>query len=488
MFKTVELGRKMSKEKFRGALPKLREDLLAAHAELREKKLSVIFIMAGADAAGKGEVVQRLTEWLDPHGVDTYAFWEADSGDLPENARYWHAMPGRGRIGIFFGSWYTAPMVEKVYGRWKAKDFNKALSRIVFFENMLVEDGTIIVKIWLHLSKKEQEKAIKKLEKDGRATGKDWKHFKMYDKFMQVSEQIVSQTDSGPAPWHLVEAADRRHREFTCGSILLKAIRSRLATLKTKSSAKADVIPVNIPDAGEISVLDKVDLTQKLTDEEYRKSLEKYQTRLSKLAWTAFEKKQSMVLAFEGWDAAGKGGAIRRVIESMDPRLYRVVGIAAPTDEERAQHYLWRFWRRLPYPAGTTTIFDRSWYGRVLVERVEGFAPVADWSRAYLEINDFEDQIVSHGIILNKFFLHISPEEQLKRFKERENVAYKQFKITQEDWRNRNKWDDYEVAINEMIIRCGTTMAPWTLVAANDKHFARIQVLKTIVKNLENAL
>jgi polyphosphate:AMP phosphotransferase len=483
MFKSVELGRKMPKEKFQDALPQLRSDLLEAHAQMREQKFNVIFIMAGADAAGKGQVVQRLAEWLDPHGVDTHAFWEKDTDNQPEYTRYWHAMPGRGRIGIFFGSWYTQPMLRRVYGKSKKREFTNALSRITFFENMLVQDGTVIVKIWLHLSHKDQEKAIRQLETEGRATEKDWQHFKIFDKFIQVSEQIVTQTDSGSAPWHLVEAADHRHRDYTCGTILLHAIRQRLATVKAKPADK----PVNTPEAGEMSVLDRVDLKQTLSDAEYEKTLEKYQAKLGKLSWAAKEKKQSMILVFEGWDAAGKGGTIRRVIESMDPRLYRVIGIAAPTDEERAQHYLWRFWRRLPHP-GTTTIFDRSWYGRVLVERVEGFAPVNDWSRAYLEINDFEDQLTSHGIILNKFWLHISQEEQLRRFKERQETTYKQYKITDEDWRNRKKWNDYEFAVNEMIIRCNTTRAPWTLVAANDKRFARIQVLKTVVKSLEEAL
>lgn len=483
MFKTVELGRKMPKEKFQDALPKLRAELLDAHAQLHDQKFSVIFIMAGADAAGKGQVVQRLAQWLDPHGVDTHAFWESDPEKLPEYARYWHAMPGRGRIGIFFGSWYTGPMLRRVYGETKGKEFTSALSRITFFENMLVQDNTVIVKIWLHLSRKEQEQAIRQQEKEGRSSAMDWKHFKMYDKFIEVSEQIVTQTDSGAAPWHLVEAADHRHRDYTCGTILLHAIRQKLAAPKVKAEEK----PINVPEAEEISVLDNVNLKLKLSDSEYRKSLEKYQAKLGKLSWAAKEKKKSMILVFEGWDAAGKGGAIRRVIESMDPRLYRVIGIAAPTDEERAQHYLWRFWRRLPHP-GISAIFDRSWYGRVLVERVEGFAPLADWSRAYLEINDFEDQLSDHGIIINKFFLHISPEEQLKRFKERQQTAYKQYKITEEDWRNRNKWGDYEIAINEMIIRCNTVAAPWTLVAATDKQFARIQVLKTVVKSLEKAL
>ena len=220
---------------------------------------------------------------------------------------------------------------------------------------------------------------------------------------------------------------------------------------------------------------------------EYDQQLAKHQAELSQLVWAAQRQKRSMVLVFEGWDAAGKGSAIRRVAQAMDPRLYHVVGIAAPTDEERAHHYLWRFWRRLPR-AGITTIFDRSWYGRVLVERVEGFAPPEDWNRAFHEINEFEERLVEHGIVVLKFWLHISPDEQLARFKERQTVAYKQYKITDEDWRNRKKWDDYTIAVDEMIARCGTDSAPWTIVAANDKRYARIQILKTIVHRLRAAL
>jgi polyphosphate kinase 2 (PPK2 family) len=224
-----------------------------------------------------------------------------------------------------------------------------------------------------------------------------------------------------------------------------------------------------------------------LTASAYATQLAKAQRELSHLAWKARRKGVSMVLMFEGWDAAGKGSAIRRVTQGMDPRLYRVVGVAAPTDEERAQHYLWRFWRHLPR-AGFTTIFDRSWYGRVLVERVEGFAQPADWQRAYAEINAFEEQLASHGIVLGKFWVHISPAEQLRRFQERQTVAYKQYKITDEDWRNREKWPLYQQAVDDMVARCSTAYAPWTLVPGNDKKYARVKILQTIVERLDDAL
>ncbi len=497
MFECVELGHRLAKEQYDAELPRLRSELLQAHFQLRGRDFPVIIIVSGADGAGKGALVHRLNDWLDPHGVETHAFWEAsdEERERPPYWRFWRAMPGRGRIGILFGSWYSEPLVDRVYGRIRNSDFDAALDRIAAFEQMLVDDGAVLVKLWLHLAKAEQKQALRKLDKEGRVTPLDWKHFKMFDRFIQATERTIRRTDSGPAPWHLIEATDRRYREFTAGTLLLQAIRQRLRTAAAaaksgarESGAAAKERPARKARAAPAeSVLDRVDLTQKLTEAEYRDALESHQTRLARLAWTAHEKKRSMVMVFEGWDAAGKGSAIRRITQAMDPRLYRIVGIAAPTDEERAQHYLWRFWRQLPR-AGFTTLFDRSWYGRVLVERVEGLTPEAAWQRAYHEINEFEEQLTGHGILMNKFWIHISPGEQLRRFKEREAVSYKQYKITREDWRNRKKWADYTVAVNDMVTRCSTEFAPWTLVPGNDKRFARVQILKTIVDRLEAAL
>ena len=495
MFEAAELGRKMSKEEYDAKVPKMRAELLNAHFALKGQKFPVIVIISGADGAGKGEVVHRLNEWLDPRGVETHAFWQMsdEERERPRYWRFWRSLPGRGRIGILFGSWYSEPIIRRVYGDTKNSKLDSALDRIADFEKMLTEDGAVFVKLWLHLPKKAQRKALKKLEKVGRTTATDWKHFNLYDKFRKVSERAIRRTDSGAAPWHIIEATDRRYREFTVGTILRDAIQHKLQEAARKAAVKAAAAKVDLPEpkkSGRIklaSLLDHVDLKQKLAIPEYKKALAQQQEKLSKLAWAAYQKKRSMVMVFEGWDAGGKGSAIRRVTQALDPRLYRIVGIAAPTDEERAQHYLWRFWRHLPR-AGFSTIFDRSWYGRLLVERVEGFAREADWGRAYHEINDFEEQLTEHGIIVNKFWVHISKEEQLRRFKERQKVAYKQYKIADEDWRNRKKWDPYVEAINDMIARCSTEYAPWTIVAGNDKKFARIQILKTICERLEEAL
>jgi len=491
MFEAAELGHAVSAKQFAAEAPKLRSRLLAAHFKLREAGFPVLVIVSGADGAGKGELVQRLNEWLDPRGVQTHAFWDPsdEERERPAFWRFWRAMPGRGRIGIFFGSWYTEPIVGRVFGRLKRGAFDAALERIAALERMLVDDGALLVKLWLHLPRKQQKKRLEHLEASGRIAPDDWKNFKHYDEFTAASERALRHTDVPAAPWHVIEAGDRRYRELAATRLLLDALETRLEAPRAAPTAAAKTArpgPKRVAAQAD-SILAHVDLAQRLSEADYARRLEKQQAKLARLTWAAHEKKRSLVLLFEGWDAAGKGSAIRRLTQAIDPRLHRVVGIAAPTDEERAQHYLWRFWRHLPR-AGFTTIFDRSWYGRVLVERVEGFASPPEWSRAYHEINQFEEQLVEHGIVLGKFWLHIGRQEQLRRFRERETVAYKQYKITDEDWRNRAKWPAYEQAVNEMIARCSTEFAPWTLVAGNDKRFARVQILETVVACVEAAL
>jgi len=496
MFEAAELGRQFTKAQYDAALAKLRPALLEAHFALKDTKVPVIVIVSGADGAGKGEVVHRLNEWLDPRGVDTQAFWQSsdEERERPRWWRFWRSLPARGRVGILFGSWYSEPIIRRVYGEIKTSKLDTEMDRVAFFEKMLADDGAVIVKLWFHLSKKAQRRRLKDLESDPkthwRVLPSDWKHLKLYDKFTEVSERAIRRTDAGHAPWHLIEAADRRYRELTAGQILLQAIEAKLRELKQPKpalvAAKTAKAPARRGKAG-ITILDRVNLSQRLTDKEYEAQLAKWQGRLTRLAWTAWEKQVASVAVFEGWDAAGKGSAIRRVTAAMDPRLYRIIPIAAPTDEERARHYLWRFWRHLPR-AGLTTIFDRSWYGRVLVERVEGFAREDEWRRAFLEINDFEEQLAESGIVVSKFWVHIGKDEQLRRFQQREEIAFKRYKITAEDWRNREQWDAYKSAINDMVAHTSTEFAPWTLVAGNDKKFARVQIVKTLCKHLEAAL
>ncbi len=494
MLKEADASRTMSPARYDAGLTKLRTTLLNAHFKLRDQKFPVIVIVSGADGAGKGELVQRLNEWLDPRGVSTHAFWNTsdEERERPDYWRFWRSLPANGRIGILFGSWYSHPIIGRTMHKLKRSKFDTALDRVVAFEKMLTDEGALIIKIWLHLSKPAQKTRLKKLEKAGRIAPDDWKHYKLYGRFTKISNEALTHTNTETNPWHVIEASNRRYREFTVGRLLLTSLQARL---RKKKAVKPKAIPTasaivtgKIPTAKKtVLELGKVDLTQKLTAIEYEKQLAHEQVRLSKLVWAAYEKKRSMVLAFEGWDAGGKGSAIRRLTQAMDPRLYNVVGIAAPTDEERAQHYLWRFWRQLPR-GGTSTIFDRTWYGRVLVERVEGFATTEQWGRAYGEIVDFEAQLAEKGCLVHKFWIHISPEEQLRRFKERQTVSYKQFKITDEDWRNREKWPDYAQAVDDMVARTNTTVAPWTLVSGNDKKFARVQIVRTVAQRLEELL
>jgi polyphosphate:AMP phosphotransferase len=369
------------------------------------------------------------------------------------------------------------------------------LSEIAFFEQMLAEDGVLIVKLWIHLSKKGLKRRLRRLEGDPatrwRVTKADWKHFKKYDRYIEASEHAIRRTDTSDAPWLLVEASDERYRDLMAGRTLLERFRSRLAVAapppRPTAPAGSPAPPPAMSREASLTILDRVDLKRKLALPEYDRRLGKAQGRLGRLVRTAFEKKRSSVVVFEGWDASGKGGNIRRLTAAMDPRTYRVISIAAPTDEEKARHYLWRFWRHVPR-AGYVTVYDRSWYGRVLVERVEGFARSEEWSRAYLEINDFEQQLAGHGIVLAKFWLHVDEKEQLRRFRERETVAWKRHKIGPEDWRNREKWALYEEAASDMIARTSTAQAPWTLVPANDKRVARVSVVESLCARLERAL
>jgi len=492
MFETAELGQKVGKQEYEERATELRAELLEAQVRFREVGFPVILLFAGVDGAGKGETTNVLNEWMDPRWILTRAYAEPSEEELerPEFWRYWRDLPGNGELGVFLSAWYSQPLLDRVHGRISESELDGRLERILSFERTLANSGAVILKCWMHLGRKPQKKRLESLEKDPlqswRVTKRDWEHWKMYGDFVSAAERIIMRTSTGQAPWVIIEGADRNFRSLEVGTRLVEAIERRLAAPGEHASD-----PAPEPEASErgarILVLSSLDLTKKLEKKNYTRKRDELQARLNLLHRKARDRKMSVALVFEGWDAAGKGGAIRRITPALDARDYQVIQIAAPSDEEKAHHYLWRFWRHLSR-TGRFMIFDRSWYGRVLVERVEGFATDLEWRRAYAEINAFEQQLVAYGIVLVKFWLHVSPEEQARRFQSRADFPYKRWKLTDEDWRNREKRGRYELAVNDMIERTSTPIAPWVLVEAEDKRYARIKVLKSVCESLELAL
>jgi polyphosphate:AMP phosphotransferase len=490
MFESAEVGNKVEKRDYNAAVPKVRAALLQTQRDLAQSPLSVVIVVGGVEGAGKSETVNLLHEWMDARGIQTHALAAPsdEERERPAMWRFWRLLPPKGRIGIFFGSWYTDPIINRVFHRESAARYDLALERIADFERMLVQENTVVVKLWMHLSKDAQRKRLKSLQADPkqrwRVTKKDWEYFEKYDRFRRVSEHALQRTSTAEAPWLIVEASDPRYRALTVTRLLQEAIQQRLEAIQ--STPKQKIVP-DRPKPKPVNVLRQLDLTSKVKDSTYDKKLIKYEAELSELSRRLHNEKRSAILVFEGPDAAGKGGAIRRLTGAMDARLYQVTSVAAPTDEERAHPYLWRFWRHLPRQ-GRVTIYDRSWYGRVLVERIEGFCAPDAWGRAYSEINAFEEQLTDFGVILVKFWLAISPEEQLRRFKDREATPYKQYKITEEDWRNREKWNSYEAAACDMIEKTSAENSPWVVVPAEDKNTARLTVMKTVCKAIDKGL
>jgi polyphosphate:AMP phosphotransferase len=496
MVEAAELGHKIDKTRYEQEAPPLRSALLDAQYEMLERKKSpLIILISGVDGAGKGETVNLLSEWMDPRHLQVHAMGKPtdEEDDRPRMWRFWRALPPRGKTGIFFGSWYTDPIIDRVLGKSDDRSLDQALGEILRFERMLHDEGALVLKFWFHLAKKAQKRRLKGLEKDPRTrwrvTPQDWKNFEHYDEFRRVSERVLRETSTGAAPWQVVEGEDGNYRNLTVGNAILSALRRRFDEEdRPAERRRAVTAPAPLtPSIDQVHLLDALDLSRKISKDTYEAKLEEQQGRLNLLTRHKNFRNRSLICVFEGADAAGKGGSIRRITGALDARIYKVIPVAAPTEEEKAQPYLWRFWRHIP-GHGTVAIFDRSWYGRVLVERVEGFCSEDDWMRAYNEINDFEEQLSKSSMIVSKFWLQISKEEQLARFEERQNIDFKRFKITEEDWRNREKWGSYAVAASDMIERTSTEHAPWTLVESNDKRHARIKILETLCDRLERSL
>jgi len=486
MFESVTIGHRIGKERYRREVSGLRDDLLAAQYRLLERaEFPLLILLHGVDGAGRSETMNLLSEWLDPRHLRAEAFdFGSDDGGRPPMWRFWQVLPPRGRIGLFFGSWYTQPIEERVRHALGREGFEHRLEQIRHFERMLVAEGALVLKLWFHLSKTTQDERLQQLADDPltawRVTPDDRRRQRHYGRYVRIAGEALRETSTGEAPWHVIDGSDPRYRALATGRLLLEAL---LARLDGPRPAIAPPAPPPQPALDARELLDTLDYSRRLMAKDYEHELAAAQGRLNLLTRDKRMHGRSLVIVFEGMDAAGKGGAIRRVTGALDARYYRVVPIAAPSDEELAQPYLWRFWRHVPAD-GKAVIFDRSWYGRVLVERVEGFCTREDWMRAYHEINEFEQELVAGGAVVVKFWLSITGAEQLRRFRARERTPYKRHKITPDDWRNRAKWPLYEHAVSDMVERTSTEYAPWFLIPANDKRYARITVLERIAEQI----
>lgn len=497
MLGQIDVNKRMEKKEYERTMEKLEVRFGELQRACKDRGIPVMVVFEGLDASGKGTMINRMIQPLDPRGFKVFTLGREKEDEVmrPYFWRFFTKTPERGRMHIFDQSWYKG-----VY----EKDISE--KEVLDFEEMLTEDGMLIIKFFLVISKEEQKKRLDKLEKNSetswRVTGKDKENNRNYDKCLRKYDRLLVHTDTANAPWTVVEGTDKLYASCKIVSTVVERMERAVKDADRRAAAKAASAPEEtVPPADGMEqeegsgqtdsfrngVLQGVDLGKTISREEYKRKRKDLQKRLLTLQNKMYLKRVPVILAFEGWDAGGKGGAIKRLTQAMDPRGYEVVPVAAPNDIEKAHHYLWRFWEKIP-KAGHMTIFDRTWYGRVMVERIEGFASEAEWSRAYNEINNMEEQFVNAGCIVLKFWLHIDKEEQERRFHERENTPEKQWKITEEDWRNRARWDDYERAVDEMIVRTSTADAPWIVVEGNSKYYARIKVLETVVEALEKRL
>lgn len=494
MLDKIDLSKSFTKKESKKLIESLGMELSALQRECKRLQIPVMIVFEGWGAAGKGTLINRLIQPMDPRGFKVFTIQDASEEEYmrPFLWRFWTKTPAKGRIHIFDRSWYRRVINERVEKQLGKEELRNAYNEIVFFEENLSLDNNLIIKLFLHISQKEQKKRFKKLEGSPetkwRVTEADWRHNEHYDDYMHAYEEMIEKTDTEFAPWTIIEATDKEYAEVKILSTVVTAMKNKIAQIEAaKQSAVSDTAVPKINSPYKTTVLEGVDLDKTLTKEEYKKKLKNLQDRLAKLHGEIYKRRIPVILAFEGWDAGGKGGAIKRLTEKLDPRGYEVIPTASPNDIEKAHHYLWRFWNAVP-KAGHIAIFDRTWYGRVMVERIEGFCTQDEWQRAYKEINEMEEQFANFGAVVLKFWLHIDKDEQERRFKERMEIPEKQWKITDEDWRNREKWDQYEEAVDEMIVRTSTSYAPWIIVEGNSKYYARIKVLETVVNALEERL
>ena len=514
MLEKVDLTKKLSKEEYKEKMPQLEARLGRLQRECKALGIPIMIVFEGFGASGKGLQIGRLIQSMDPRGFEVHPIKNETEEERmhPFMWRFWTKTPAKGRIAIYDGSWYRRVLIDRFEKRTKNKELADVFHSINSFEEQLAEDGTLIIKLLLDIDKKEQKKRFDKLEKNKetawRVTQGDKERNVHYDEYAAMMEDMLFKTDTDYAPWTIIESMDKRFATLKIYTTVIKAMADQIEKLQKEKEEKeakkladsesaaggeTDAVAEIAKEADEemkdlqVSILSKADLSLHYTREEYKEKLDKLQKKMEKLHGELYRRRIPVVLGFEGWDAGGKGGAIKRLTERMDARGYVVNPTASPNDIEKAHHYLWRFWRAMPKD-GHVAVFDRTWYGRVMVERIEGFCTTEEWKRAYKEINDMEKDLYDAGAVVIKFWMHIDKDEQERRFRERQENPEKQWKITDEDWRNREKWDQYEDAVNEMLMRTSTDYAPWVVVEGNDKYYARVKVLRTVVEAIEARL
>lgn len=489
MLEKIDLSKKIHKAAYKERIREQSEKLGELQRKCKDAQIPVMIVFEGMGASGKGTQINHLIQALDPRGFDVYANDKSTREERlhPFLWRFWTKLPAQGRIALFDRSWYRQVTMERFDGKIEESAMPGALRDIQSFERQLTDDGMVIIKLFLYISEKEQKKRFKKLESSEdtswRVSEDDWRRNNDYSRFLSICEEMLEKTDVDYAPWTIIEATDREYAAVKIMTQVTDSLEEALRQRELRGERKEKEVSVRSVKY-QNGVLSGVDLTKSLSREDYKKEIDFLQERLERLHSQIYLLKIPVVLGFEGWDAAGKGGAIKRLTSHLDPRGYKVYPTSAPNDMERVHHYLWRFWNHVP-KAGHIAIFDRTWYGRVLVERIEGFCSEEEWKQAYQEINEMEDHMANAGAVVLKFWLHIDKDEQERRFLARQDNPLKQWKITEEDWRNREKWDQYEEAVNEMLVRTSTTYAPWIVVEGNCKYYARVKILKTVVDALE---
>jgi AMP-polyphosphate phosphotransferase len=505
MLENVDLSLAVNSNGYKDNMKMLEVKLGELQRRAWELKIPIIFVFEGWHASGMGDEINRFILPLDPRGYDFHTIDQEYHEDAlrPFLMHFWTLIPVRGKIAVFDRSWYSMAMIKYLRKEKSEEKLNRCLEEINWFERQLSDDGYLILKFFLHISEKKQENGLKGIKKkgiplllseykkkNGKENGKELDFIIEYKEYLTIVETVLERTDMPYATWNIVEANDKN---FTTLKIMTTATEAIENYLEQVTSTPMPQI-IKFPDI-EISklpglngsILDRVDLSRAISYEEYSEYKKFYQQKLKTFQYELFKKNRSMIIVFEGWDAAGKGGNIRRLVEELNPRLYRVVPVGPPNDIERTHHYLWRFCEKIP-KAGHITIFDRSWYGRVLVEKVERLCSEGEWKRAYREINEFENILSGTGTIILKFWLHIDKDTQLERFNVRHSDPKKSWKITDEDWRNRNKWEEYTTAIDKTLKKTSTKNSQWTVVESNDKRYSRIKILKTVAETLEHEL